>query len=144
MRTAIAMRGMLNEVRARILAESGLPASARLSTDDMTQFRSWFEGGEWRETYFRRLTSALSPSMPVAHAAQRLAGLMSAAFEFDTAVLDLLLSARYKPESHRGDPFDHALFTQLADPGLTSVTADKRLALKVVQSPQRHRIIVWG
>jgi hypothetical protein len=132
---------MLHNVRATMLKAAGLPPTAkRLDPLSITVTREYLKTADWRQVYFRRLIAFLPPTLSAERRAAIFERAMSAAFEFDSAIADLTVTAGYKPENHRGDPFDQALLTYLADPGLTFITADSKMVGRVGRSPQRNRI----
>jgi hypothetical protein len=134
---------MLNEVRRAMLNAAGLPLSAdKLDSVSLRTVRRYLKTTDWKETYFKRITPHMPSHLAGAEAAEVCSLRLSAAFEFDTAILDLVLATGYKPENHRGDVFDHTLLMYLADPDLTLITADAKMKLRLSDSPQRHRIIV--
>jgi hypothetical protein len=135
---------MLIATRAAVLAATGLPPDASaVGKTDRNVLRKYFGTPDWKNFYFKRMVDEFAvQNTSTAKAVDMCAAANSAAFELDTAILDLTLTAGYKPEIHRGDIFDQSLLTYLADPELIFVTADAKMAGRVVSSPQRHRICV--
>jgi hypothetical protein len=135
---------MLIATRAAVLIATGLPPDATaVAAADRSVLRKYFASSDWKSVYFKRMVDEFAvPFASQARAVEVCVAANSSAFEFDTAILDLTLTGGYKPEVHRGDIFDHSLLTYLADPHLTFITADAKMAGRIVASPQRRRIWV--
>jgi hypothetical protein len=132
---------MLLAVRQETLKAAGLPDDAtKLDESSRQTIRKYLQTADWTHVYFRRMTEPFGPWRQ-AQIIDMCARLNSAAFEFDTSVLDLILNAGYNPKAHRGDVFDHSLLTYLADPGLTFITADQKLKGRIRRSSQGRRIV---
>jgi hypothetical protein len=111
-----------------------------LTSQAVREIRAHLGSPSWAAHYARETLRQAGMDPSVRPAANVLA-LVGAAFEFDTRIVDLSLLQGYNLRSHRSDWFDSNQLANLAHPGITFVTADRRIYEWTRGTPQAERVV---